>query len=178
MKQLTNGGNFAIIARNVANLYLYLQVYPPTSRSQKKIRLGACGLINAMAYINKGQIEAGEIIQMADTCIKETDQGQDVISAIANFVRLLSTEYFSIDTRLDYFDISDITSEKYSFTVRVIQAEFAHFKAYGKTGFLTKTSVNMFFDRNSRTAPLVAMLLEANNHIPNKYAPPGHPDRG
>ncbi len=108
-------GNFGLIARNVTSIYLILKSKYISRFPQNHILIGTAGIINALKYIKANQLVPAEIMAMAHSTndLNKRSDDSDEIYDLAFFVRYLETEMFAVDTKLDYFHIQEMVSQKF-----------------------------------------------------------------
>jgi len=108
-------GNFGLIASNVASIYLILKSKYISRFPENHILVGTAGIIDVLKYIEANQLVPAQIMAMARSVndINKHSDNSDVIYDISFFVRRLETEMFAVDTKLDYFHIREIVSQKF-----------------------------------------------------------------
>ena len=116
-------GNFGLIARNVTSIYLILKSKYISRFPDNQTLIGTAGIINALKYIKANQLVPAEIMAMARSTndLNKTSDDSDEIYDLSFFIRRLETEMFTADTKLDYFHIQEMVSQKFPVIRRSVE---------------------------------------------------------
>ena len=150
---ITMDDNFVLIATNVTSIYLILKSKFTSRFPNKESLLATAGIINAMRYIEAGEIEVAQIIAIAKSSIDNQEESnlEKEIYKLSFFIRSLEVEYFAIDTILDYYEIKELVSLKFPTIRKTVEKVFLEYQKDKKFNPLWEVPANSFMSMNRFT---------------------------
>lgn len=118
------GGNFKLIARNVAGIYEAVDSCPSSSTLTEKQKFFLTALLDMMAYVKNGQISLESIENIADLVVSDSISS-DIQGQISLLASLVMRKIFSIDSRMSMSSITQAVTQSYGVISDAVSAEMS-----------------------------------------------------